>query len=308
MKNVCFLTLLKTNRGLSLVEILAAVAIITMVIGPFMGSFIEATKNNVFSENKIKSSMLAQKTMEEIKAMNYIELDRRMALPKIGGSDYIEYSVDGTNLVKYKIEKESNTVVVTPAYVMEDLTGLTYPIVFEVSTDSLQIKTFNSSNVQDREVSYNLLDNPQYRNCIITYNLGQLEIRDYAEPTPTPLPTPLPTPTPIISAAAFYDLNNTIYYKVRVLDGCTKNFTLNVNFDAIDVLDESDGAAKKIRFYVIDDVNSNFILNNKGVKQIRTLNKLTTSTQSYRNFLYKIEVVVENNGEELNKLISYLKK
>lgn len=289
MKDIKFLKFLQSNKGLSLIEMIAAVAILTTVIGPFLSSFLESTKNNVFSEDKISSSMLAQKTMEEMKSNStFLSTNADLGVYTAYADSSAEFDVN------YKITKVTSTLTVDSDYVV-DPTTITFPLIFEVSKvsgdDTLKI---NNQVLQ----TYNFTDNPIYNTCKLYFDnvLEKLNVKDYPALSTT-----------LSSDSATFSPADPLYIKVIYLSGADGAFTLNVDFDGIDLLNVSD-RPEDIIFYVVDDTNSHFTLNNIGTKQFRTINKLTTDTENYSNLLYKIEVVVEKNGQELNKLISYIKK
>ncbi|HHV60708.1 MAG TPA: type II secretion system protein [Clostridiaceae bacterium] len=59
---------LHSNKGVTLVELLVSIAILSVVAMPFLASFLTSTSNNVKSERILVASNIAHRAMEEIKA------------------------------------------------------------------------------------------------------------------------------------------------------------------------------------------------------------------------------------------------
>lgn len=64
------------RRGFTLVEIIVSIAILGIAITPLMGMFVMSAKINRESSREFKSFLEAQKYMEEIKAMESIDVSR----------------------------------------------------------------------------------------------------------------------------------------------------------------------------------------------------------------------------------------
>ncbi|SHH46238.1 type IV pilus modification PilV family protein [Tepidibacter thalassicus] len=59
--------MIKSNKGLTLVEIIVSLAILGIIIAPLSSLFVSTIKINKDSENRMKADLLAQKYMEEEK-------------------------------------------------------------------------------------------------------------------------------------------------------------------------------------------------------------------------------------------------
>lgn len=58
--------LLKEERGISLVEVVASIVLITIILISFFGFFIQSKKTHVASESIVDATYIAQQYMEEI--------------------------------------------------------------------------------------------------------------------------------------------------------------------------------------------------------------------------------------------------
>ncbi len=67
---------LTNRRGFTIVEIIMSIAVIGIIIAPLMGMFVMSSKINQESSKEFKSFLEAQKYMEEIKAMDSIDVSR----------------------------------------------------------------------------------------------------------------------------------------------------------------------------------------------------------------------------------------
>jgi len=62
------------RKGLTLIEVILTLAVLGVVVTPLMGMFVTSQKINVESHNEYKAVQLAQKYMEEIKAMDILNI------------------------------------------------------------------------------------------------------------------------------------------------------------------------------------------------------------------------------------------
>lgn len=58
--------LLINNKGFSLIEVLAAFVLLTLIIGPFFTMFLQSARTNNLSNNILSATTVAQSTMESI--------------------------------------------------------------------------------------------------------------------------------------------------------------------------------------------------------------------------------------------------
>ncbi|SHJ82782.1 type IV pilus modification PilV family protein [Tepidibacter formicigenes] len=59
--------MIKSNKGLTLVELIVSLAILGIIVAPLSSYFVNSIKINMNSENRMKANLLAQKYMEEEK-------------------------------------------------------------------------------------------------------------------------------------------------------------------------------------------------------------------------------------------------
>lgn len=64
----------KNDQGFSLVEVLVAVTILALVVGPLLYSFVTAVRINSRSKHSMEASAAAQNAMEQVKAADWQEL------------------------------------------------------------------------------------------------------------------------------------------------------------------------------------------------------------------------------------------
>lgn len=112
---------IQNNRGLTLVEILASLILITLILLSFLMMFTQAAKTNKTSENIIDGTYLAQVEMERIIATSKIKLTgtREQAIKDLGYSvlsdqnswfEFTKNVPDSTAVIKVKLEKKSGDV------------------------------------------------------------------------------------------------------------------------------------------------------------------------------------------------------
>ncbi len=66
---------LLNKKGLTLIEIIVTLAVLGVVVSPLMSMFITSQKINTESRKEYEALLLAQKYMEEIKAMDTLDID-----------------------------------------------------------------------------------------------------------------------------------------------------------------------------------------------------------------------------------------
>lgn len=91
------------SKGLTLVEIIITLAILGIVITPLMSMFLTSQKINRESELKYDAIQLAQKYMEEIKSVNYMNLSSGGDYTAKGSGEYFREIPDDGG---YQIEIE----------------------------------------------------------------------------------------------------------------------------------------------------------------------------------------------------------
>lgn len=108
------------NAGMSFVELLAAIVILSIVVAPFLHSYITTANTNSKARNAMNGSSLAQNVMEEFEAYSLAELqtltndegDLVFTTTTTPGSNKIKMTTDGSHYASgmsgYSIEVELN--------------------------------------------------------------------------------------------------------------------------------------------------------------------------------------------------------
>lgn len=91
------------NKGLTLVEIIITLAVLGIVITPLMSMFVTSQKINAQSEIEYRAIQIAQKHMEEIKGMEYLEYS-----DEAGDEHYDERTVPDENGIIRKVYERLN--------------------------------------------------------------------------------------------------------------------------------------------------------------------------------------------------------
>lgn len=75
---------LKNNKGLTLIELIVAIAILAIIVLPLLTSFVQATKTNVKAKGKLHATELAQNIMEGMENVSLEELVYQFDYPSSG--------------------------------------------------------------------------------------------------------------------------------------------------------------------------------------------------------------------------------
>lgn len=122
---VWFLKHKQNNRGVSLVELLVAISILTIIAAPFMGMIVSSTRNNISTDEEIETNAIAQKYMEELKA-------KPTVLTANDDATLRTYATDGDYTVKYKVDAaEQESVTESATYTS------TEPTTYEITITDL---------------------------------------------------------------------------------------------------------------------------------------------------------------------------
>src|SRR5690606_29094949 len=102
--------LLKEERGISLVEVVASIVLITIILISFFGFFIQSSKHTKFNEERLKSIEIAENVIAEIRTSpdNY---KNNTPIPEVSVTDGYKVVLtidDGPNTLK------EATIEVTP--------------------------------------------------------------------------------------------------------------------------------------------------------------------------------------------------
>lgn len=129
--------IIRNNKGLSLIEILISIIILSIMVGPFLAMFVHSTKTNLNTREMVDATYIAQGCMEDVyylstKSSHSSFDDTRNELVTQGysetitGSEYV-YTKKVDNLyVKIRID--------TSAYLT--LSADTFKVIIEVYFDA----------------------------------------------------------------------------------------------------------------------------------------------------------------------------
>jgi prepilin-type N-terminal cleavage/methylation domain-containing protein len=271
------------NKGLTLIEVIVSIAIMAIVTGPFLGTIILSTRNNTYSEQVLKSSELAQNVMEEIKSKpDFLEAEAIYeSVAPI--TEYKEYLQEDGYRVRYKIVKREGTVSASSDnYKFEEVSDLpTTNLSFSVDSGSVYLNG----------ISYSLTEEnvPENYYLEISKTSGVYNYKFFDEDNSYLQSADL---SPVDEAEP-------IKIKIAYINGCEDIFKLNVNVDNID---------KNIIFYTIDDKKDALEINNTGTTPFYQFDEVSSDTAGYYNVLFEIELVVDYKDQELNRVLSYVKK
>lgn len=272
------------NKGLTLIELIVSVAILAIVTGPFLRTIVLSTRNNAYSEQILRSSELAQKVMEEIKSNPEFLRNEAVFEADAQATEYKEYLLEDDYKVMYKITK--NEGAVSPSsdtYEFESISDIpSSNLSFSVYSGSVNLK--GSSCILGYPVPVNYYLEISKTDQIYSYSFYN-EDKSYLQ-------------SDVLSGVTGTD---PIKIKIEYLNNSTDIFKLNVNLDMIS--DE-----RKVNFYVIDDKKDAFEIKNTGTRVFYQFDEVSSGKVEYFNVLYKIELVVYYEDQELNRLLSYVKK
>lgn len=275
---------LLNNRGISLIEVIVSVVIMGIVTGPFLGTIIMSTRNNAYSGNVLKATELAQRVMEEIKSKPEFLEEQAVYQSEVQSTDYNEYLEENGYIVKYKIVKHENEISPLSDTYEFDEAMTEGDLNFYV--DSRSVK-FNGMVYNDfEEVQYCLklketsgTKSYELYKCINNDDDGIIQASG------------------IISVLEQQPIKINIWY----LNDCSQYFKLNVDVDEL-----SDGS--EAFFTIVDDKYHSLELCNIGDGTFYQFDEVSSGYEEYYNVLFEIELVVEYEQEQLNSMISYVKK
>lgn len=299
----------KREAGVTLIELMVALAIFSLVAVPLIMSFTNAMKTAGNSVEITKSELLAQMAVEEIASRSADELESLASASLM--QPYAPATPSGSPAVTptptpygvqltYKVSKASS-------YIMDNgyfgeaqpptpvSTPVPYMMTFNVDDDGVDI--FDEGGVLLKE---NLSKDKEYFIKIESLALNSFRAKVYQrEPitaTPQPLPTivPTPTPTPVLVVAEpsgdFTCTSENI--RIKILN---ENITENIFFAVdIDDVNNSPNENKAVEIHIVDDLARKIQLKNEGVdyfEQIKFINN--DHYKDHATTVYKIEVVLK---------------
>lgn len=265
----------QNRKGVTLTELLAAIAILAMVSVPFLGSAISATKNNELAGDKVYTSILAQKAMEDIKS-------RPLFIHSQAGKGSKMYSYNAPYTVFYSIVEEKAGILPPGSNVYDfDEKSLIFNQVF----------TVDSQYVDLGEISYALKEGGGATKFYLRYTknpvYGEYKYDFYSDKNPRIRSGKLKSDGAVSEKIVFG------------ADG-TDKFELHVIVEA--------SMDKDVNFYIVDDTHSRMVLINEGEKPLNQYFYMSAQSQDSLDSLYRIDITVNKNTEKVNSLVSYVKK
>ncbi len=272
------------KKGISLIEVIVSMGILAIVTGPFLGTIILSTRNNSYSEQILKASELAQTVMEEIKSRPvFLEAEALNEADAIT-ADYKVYPLESEYEVMYRIVKNQGDLPSSSTlYDFEDIR--------DPSSADLELHV-NAGSVYLEDIAYSLNNgfDPRDYYLELTQTSGVYTYKFYDD-TNSLLQTAL---LPDVSGT------NPVKINIRYLNGCEDTFRLKLNIDDIE--------DRKVLVFIIDDEKDMLQIYNAGSRPFYQFDEVSTGNVGYYNVLFKIELIVKYKGEELNRMLSYVKK
>lgn len=301
-KRITLGTVLSDTSGVTMIELIVSISILAIVAAPFIGTMISATRNNELSNEITQASMLAQRTMEDLKSRPGLLFDDEKYFS--GNSSllklYTPAPSDVAFQIKYRVDKVSEGIlnrptptpaVIPPAddgkvyssFTSKDINGnyIEMPYQLEFNVESTQLK-FNGSY-------YDLLSKKYFLNINGSGGSYSYILMDEGGTQLQPLNN-------------WLTVDNRIEIKIQFNDTLPGTLEMHVNQDPF--LD------KEVYFYVVNNKDpSRLLLINDGTgKFFQYDNLIDSPVREYFNRLYQVTVIVEKDGSEVNKLVSNIKK
>lgn len=168
-------SIINDNSGLSIVEVLVAVAILAIVFVPLLKTFTQASTINARAQKLQNVTSLAEGVMEDVKGKSIQELhDLAVDDPKVS---FLPLDKDGT-LTKGNL---NNVPPYTVTY--ENVTatqGITYDAVVTIATENYKNKTKDADDIGDVSDA-NIRELPQInkvdsnRNAVLSWELNKYD-------------------------------------------------------------------------------------------------------------------------------------
>ena len=99
----------RNNSGFTLVELMIAIAILGVIVGPFMHSFVTAARTNAKAQQIQNATMLATNLMEEVKANDMEDLAFQFNYPTRDDSTS-RFDIVGTYGNVYELRMKDNAL------------------------------------------------------------------------------------------------------------------------------------------------------------------------------------------------------
>ncbi|MCX7920418.1 MAG: prepilin-type N-terminal cleavage/methylation domain-containing protein [Clostridia bacterium] len=287
--------IVSNNRGVTLVELLVAIGILGLVAVPFLSTILSSTRNNTYSYDMLSSSVASQKVMEEIKANPPFLKSEAAYFSTAPISQYkvYPYAVSDPSIrIKYRVEKLSEGIL--PGRLPGDekkyssflnkngagqYVDIPFGMLFEIEQGKIK---FNGSLYEPSPRKYFL--DIQGTAGVYSYSLKD------------------DSGTQLSSESINGVTESQINIKIKFNDLLPGVFELYANVD--------EQIDKEVYFYVINrgEPSRLKLVNNLGKQFYEYDNLIGDPVKEYFNSLYRIKVVVEKNNEDVNTMISYVKK
>ncbi len=270
------------QKGFSLIEVVLSLAIISIIVVPFIQIFINSTYTNNLSKREIQASFLAQKYMEEAKAeLNYFSLvDMEDVSERANGTMFKE-----NNEQDFKIVTEYNDVTNTINKGNSSISDGSIIIKdsdFDIYT-SIDEGEFTSFKLDHTEIP--VIDSNTVSLKLSTDSDNEKQINMFLEAYSTFINT--------------YKYEDKIVFMVSV-DG-------KGNTDAKFSIYNKTG--RKLILYEFDDNNNNLTFNvEEGEAEIvKNLSSNTSSEILNNQKLYKVTVTVYFKDKEYERIVSQIR-
>jgi prepilin-type N-terminal cleavage/methylation domain-containing protein len=156
----------KNNQGFTLVELLVAVTILTLVVSPLLSAFVTSARINSMSKTKHEATVVAENVFEGIKNFGIEETKNECQAFDSSTFKIIAGSVGGAKAsVTYNSEKSYNEKYVFTLKNVSTSSDLTFDIVAEVTRN--EDKT-NASSATDTLMSNFNLRKKSYFDVVVT--------------------------------------------------------------------------------------------------------------------------------------------
>lgn len=112
----------RNNKGFTLVELLIAIAILGIIVGPFMKSFVTAAKTNAKAQQIQNATLLATNIMEEVKANSMGDLAFQFNYPKRSDGSS-RFDVMNTYTSAYELTMKNGSLQNVTKYLKNEVTN-----------------------------------------------------------------------------------------------------------------------------------------------------------------------------------------
>ncbi|HEY9061235.1 MAG TPA: prepilin-type N-terminal cleavage/methylation domain-containing protein [Pseudobacteroides sp.] len=257
--------------GVTLPEVLVAVSIFSVIVVPFLGTFLSATNNNIASKDKLYSSAMSQRAMDDIKARPLLLEDR-------AGKGEALYQDEDMYRIYYRID-EINRHDLPESSDQYDLNLNNILMCQEFIVDSTSVSLDGSA--------YSLASGgvPEKYNLVIKKNVTNYNYELYKGN--------------IIQRTGGIFPDAEINIKISFTEEGTHKLELYVNIDP--------SVDKNVNFYIVDDNDERLVLINNGDKSF-TRNDAISGQVQYSDVLYKVEITVYKGEDAVNRLVSFVNK